>query len=79
MDFSSLRNLKVNGFIVEAFEKEADLSLMNALEFVREIRGIEEGPKMEYYVGVGLGSWRNGVGVKTASVKDSLEKYFLPY
>lgn len=39
VDFSSLRNLKVNGFIVEAFEKEADLSLMNALEFVREMRG----------------------------------------
>lgn len=32
----------------------------------------EEGAKMEFYVGVGLGSWRNGVGMKTGSVKESL-------
>lgn len=50
-------------------EREADRSLMNALEFIREMRRTEEGKSMEFYVGIGLGSWRNGVGVKTSAVK----------
>jgi hypothetical protein len=31
---------------------------------------------MEYYVAVPLCSWRNSIGVKTAYVKENLEKCF---
>lgn len=43
------------------------------------MRGSEEGAKMDFYVGVGLGSWRNGVGMKTGALKESLEKYRYAY
>jgi hypothetical protein len=72
VDFTALGNVKANGFIVEAVDREADRSLMNALEFIKEMRGTKEGASMEFYVEIGLGSWRNGVGVKTAAVKQSL-------
>lgn len=75
VDLAALRMVRADGLMVEALDSKADLSLLNGLALIKEMRSTAEGMAMEYYVAVPLCSWRNGIGVKTAVVKESLEKY----
>jgi hypothetical protein len=77
IDFSALRQIKAHGIVVDAIDNnQADVSLLRALTFAKEMKKSDE--NMEIYLAVPLFSWRNGIGMKTSTVKAYLDKYTCP-